>query len=180
LIALRLRLFKNISLLSIHSNMASVVVESTPQVVTETHEDGSSQALLTTAVTMHEALSKQLKELGRTIAQLRTQIAREQRQRARATRTKAPRKAVNAKPVQVTPAMMTFLTKNGFATDNVTRKSLMSNVCSYIKTKNLQVQGNMRQWKPDEALATLFSESKDNALTFMSVNGLLSRVIVKA
>lgn len=159
--------------------MASVAVEST-QVAQETHEDGSSQALLTTAVAMHEALSKQLKELGRTIAQLRTQIAREQRQRARATRTKAPRKAVNAKPVQVTPAMMTFLSSNGFATDNVTRKSLMSNVCSYIKSKNLQVAGNMRQWKPDAALATLFSESKDNALTFMSVNGLLSRVIVKA
>jgi chromatin remodeling complex protein RSC6 len=84
------------------------------------------------------------------------------------------------KPIQVTPDMITFLIKNEFPTDNITRSSLCSYICSYIKSKNLQLQENKRQWKLDNELTTLFSESKDKTFSFMNIKGLVSRVIVKA
>jgi chromatin remodeling complex protein RSC6 len=78
--------------------------------------------------------------------------------------------------------MATFLTsQNVQAVDGgYTRQTMMKAVSGYIHTHKLQLEENKKEWKPDATLVKLFTLDKTKVYTFMNINGLLSRVVVKA
>ena len=60
-----------------------------------------------------------------------------------------------------------------------TRSDMMRAVSAYIKTKGLQIADNKKNWKPDKTLTTLFSLESDKLYTFMTINGLITRIVKK-
>ena len=60
------------------------------------------------------------------------------------------------------------------------RRDMMRVVSAYVKVKNLQIETNRKEWIPDKTLKKLFVIKESNAkFSFMNVNGLITRVIVK-
>ncbi len=117
------------------------------------------------------------KTLGVTFKKLKKEMEKEQKKLAK----QRPKRVVKQKPQQVTKAMRTFMTKQagGADSDAYTRQVMMKAVSAYIKAKNLQNPENKKQWKKDATLTKLFGLQKD-WYTFMQINGLLTRVVVKA
>ena len=60
----------------------------------------------------------------------------------------------------------------------VYRQVMMKAVSNYIKTANIQNPDNKKQWAKDKVLTPIFN-LKDDRYTFMQINGLLSRVVIK-
>ena len=97
-----------------------------------------------------------------------------------------PKRKVKQKPQQVTTGMQRFMKKHAPKElelehgDSYTRQIMMKSVSSYIKTKKLQNEANKKQWSgKDSTLKKLFSLDSE-WYTFMQINGLLSRVVIKA
>ena len=59
-----------------------------------------------------------------------------------------------------------------------TRQVMMKAVSGYIKTANIQNPENKKQWSKDKVLTPIF-DLTDPWYTFMQINGLLSRVVIK-
>tara|TARA_B110000908_G_C10163158_1_gene407076 strand:- start:175 stop:708 length:534 start_codon:yes stop_codon:yes gene_type:complete len=60
------------------------------------------------------------------------------------------------------------------------RRDMMRVVSAYVKVKNLQLEENRKKWLPDKVLKKLFSIKDPKAeFSFMNVNGLITRVILK-
>ena len=60
------------------------------------------------------------------------------------------------------------------------RRDMMRVVSAYIKVNNLQIETNRKKWIPDKTIKKLFSITEKNAeFSFMNVNGLITRVILK-
>lgn len=60
------------------------------------------------------------------------------------------------------------------------RRDMMRVVSAYVKVKNLQLEDNRKKWLPDKVLKKLFSIKDPKAeFSFMNVNGLITRVILK-
>ena len=98
-----------------------------------------------------------------------------------------PKRKVVQKPQKVTDKMVKFMKKypppmeegeelehNG----KYTRQVMMKAVSNYIKTANIQNPDNKKQWAKDKVLTPIFN-LKDDWYTFMQINGLLSRVVIK-
>ena len=97
-----------------------------------------------------------------------------------------PKRKVTQKPQKVSTDMQAFMKKYAPKElelthgDSYTRQIMMKSVSSYIKTYNLQNQENKKQWSgKDKVLKKLFTLDQD-WYTFMQINGLLSRVVIKA
>ena len=60
------------------------------------------------------------------------------------------------------------------------RRDMMRVVSAYIKVNNLQIETNRKKWIPEKTIKKLFSITEKNAeFSFMNVNGLITRVILK-
>lgn len=93
------------------------------------------------------------------------------------------KRSIKQNPQKVLDSMQDFIKKN--FPDQVndesmyTRRHLMKLLSEYIKSKNIQNQENKKQWSGKEkALKKLFKLDLE-WYTFMSINGLLTRVIQK-
>ena len=94
-------------------------------------------------------------------------------------------------PQKVNKLMQKFMkdNQNILSTGNIApstqyvRRDMMRIVSAYIKVKNLQIETNRKDWIPDKTLKKLFGIKGEEAVnakySFMSVNGLITRVIVK-
>jgi chromatin remodeling complex protein RSC6 len=127
-------------------------------------------------------LSQQSRELQRTLKNLSSELQKEQKRSTRNIRADRPKRTVVQKPVQVNQAMNTFLTsQNVTAVDGgYTRQVMMKAISGYIHNQKLQLEENKKEWKPDATLVKLFNLDKTKVYTFMNINGLLSRVVLKA
>jgi chromatin remodeling complex protein RSC6 len=138
----------------------------------------SVQSLLASLVNVAATQAQQTRELHKSLKRLAIEIEKEQKKVHRVK----PKRTVVQKPVNVQPAMATFL--QGQKVDAVnggyTRQVMMKAVSAYIKNQKLQSEENKKQWKPDTSLAKLFNLDKKQLYSFMNINGLLSKVIVKA
>ena len=142
---------------------------------------------LNAAVEHVASQANQMKELHANLKRLLREHEREQKrvQKELSSRerksTKRPHVVVQ-RPVQVTPAMASFLKAQNVpaeADGGFTRNVMMKAVSDYIRTHNLQLTENRKEWKPDTTLAKLFGLENDTVCNFMNVNGFLSRVVVK-
>ena len=50
----------------------------------------------------------------------------------------------------------------------------MGRISAYVKTKNLQLANNRRQFKPNTALRKLFGLKKSKPMTFVEINKYIS------
>ena len=125
-------------------------------------------------VVMWRMISKNLKKAEK-------EIAREQKRLRCVPKAK---RVVVQKPIKVNSSMHEFLKSQNVvqesgAEDEYTRQVMMKAVSSYIKSTSLQMKENMKKWKPDSTLVKLFGLKKNEEYTFMNINGLISRVVLK-
>lgn len=150
----------------------------TEAVAAEAATQLSALQQLDALVERNARLAAELREINRGLLALRKTFEREQR---RATKTKTKRK-VEQKPVAVTKPMREFLVKHASAeaaVDGYTRREMMKALSDYVKLNNLQSKDNKKQWTPDATLAKLLDLDRKQAYSFMNLNGLISRVVVK-
>ena len=120
-----------------------------------------------------------LGDISRKLKKLEKDIAREHKRLSKVNR---PKRTVVQKPVIVLKKMRGFMKKMKFIEHEKcgwTRSDMMRAVSAYIKTKGLQIADNKRNWKPDKTLTTLFSLESDKLYTFMTINGLITRIVKK-
>ncbi len=140
--------------------------------------ESSVKALIESLVNTVSTQAQQMRELQKTLKKLSVEIEKESKKVHRVK----PKRTVNQKPVQVSPAMATFLQGQKVdAAENggYTRRAMMKSVSAYIKQHKLQSETNKKEWHPDASLAKLFSLDKKQLYSFMNINGLLSKVVVK-
>ena len=147
----------------------------------------SAEPSLTSTVT--ETLSELLatvdqqqrafRDLHRQLKKLEKEVIREHK---RLSKVQKPKRKVVQKPVKVMKSMQRFLKKMGeaeHADGGWTRQVMMRAVAAYVKQKDLQIADNRKNWKPDSTLEKLFTLEKGKLYSFMNINGLISRVVIK-
>ena len=101
---------------------------------------------------------------------------------------KKTKRTIVQNPQKVNKHMQKFMkdNQNILPTGNVApsteyvRRDMMRVVSAYVKVKNLQIETNRKEWIPDKTLKKLFGIKESNSkFSFMNVNGLITRVIVK-
>ena len=135
---------------------------------------------LASLVSLVDSQAKSFRDMSRQLKRLEKEVIREQK---RLSKVQKPKRKVVQKPVAVNAAMTKFLTSrkvDAHADGGYTRQVMMRAVSAYIKDKGLQLEENKKQWKPDSSLVKLFSLDKKTLYTFMNINGLISRVVVKS
>tara|TARA_B110000211_G_scaffold235020_1_gene308531 strand:- start:10162 stop:10659 length:498 start_codon:yes stop_codon:yes gene_type:complete len=158
---------------------------STPETV-NTQPTTTASTVSESLTALIETVSQQqqtFRELHKNLKKLEKEVIREHKRLSKVTR---PRRVVVQKPVQVNDAMREFITKYGgdiaeeHADGGWTRQVMMKIVSTYIRTVGkLQLDKNKKHWKSDKCLRTLFALDKKTLYTFMNINGLISRVVVK-
>jgi len=144
--------------------------------------DSEVKVLLQSLLDDSAQLQTMYKSWNTTLKKLAKEMEKEQKKLAKAK----PKRHVKQKPQEVTKEMQKFMKQHGGDLPEgvthgsaYTRQVMMKSVSHYIKEKNLQNPENKKQWKKDTVLTPLFKLEKD-WYTFMQINGLLSRVVVKA
>jgi len=114
-----------------------------------------------------------------------------ERETKKASKSRVKRK-VNQKPQKVTDKMQKFMKKHPPTLDDgvelehngmYTRQVMMKAVSGYIKSADIQNPENKKQWGEahngaKKVLTPIFG-LKEDWYTFMQINGLLSRVVIK-
>lgn len=159
-------------------------VETSSVQTTQTHngENGMTlNSILQELTDVAGVLAQQSRELLKTLKTLGTELQKEQRRSTKTTRASGVRRTVVQKPVQVNQAMSTFLSGQSVqpVDGGYTRQAMMKAISGYIHHHKLQLEDNKKEWKPDTTLIKLFSLDKTKTYSFMNINGLLSRVVVK-
>ncbi len=141
-------------------------------------ETDSVSQTLSALVDQVEHQVKSFRDIHKHLKRLEKEIAREHKRLTKAPKTK---RTVTQKPIKVNSGMQKFLSALKAESPNndgcFTRQVMMRSVSSYIKDKNLQIEDNKKQWKPDATLCKLFDLDKKQNYTFMNINGLISRVV---
>jgi len=154
---------------------------------TSTTDSTSTQPSLTSSVsdTLSELLAtveqqqRSMRDLHRQLKKLEKEVIREHK---RLSKVQRPKRKVVQKPVVVSKTMRKFLTKMKepeHADGGWTRQVMMRVVAAYVKTKDLQIADNRKNWKPDSTLTKLFALESGKLYSFMNINGLISRVVIK-
>ena len=129
-----------------------------------------------------DASAKSLTDMKRQLKSLNKLIAKDYKKMAKASKIKTKR-VVKQRPVIVNDRMNKFMKTRKIEQHQegggFTRQVMMRAVSAYIKEKDIQIETNRKQWKPDSKLEKLFSLDKKQLYTFMNINGLISRVVVK-
>ena len=159
--------------------MSTTQQQSTESTSTEV-QTSTVSSTLASLVSLVDSQAKSFRDMSRQLKRLEKEVIREQK---RLSKVNKPKRKVVQKPVNVSAAMTKFL--NGRKVDaheqgGYTRQVMMKAVSAYIKDKGLQLEENKKQWKPDSTLVKLFSLDKKTLYTFMNINGLISRVVVKS
>ena len=159
---------------------------STQETQMNTSEQSTSQSGATTLSATLAALGEQVdlqmrsfRDMSKALKRLEKEVAREHK---RLSKTPKVKRTVKQTPTAVNAAMSKFLTAQGVegVDGKWTRQSMMKGISTYIKEKDLQLAEDKKKWKPDATLTKLFSLEKGSLYTFMNINGLISRVVVKA
>ena len=159
---------------------------STQETQMNTSEQSTSQSGATTLSATLAALGEQVdlqmrsfRDMSKALKRLEKEVAREHK---RLSKTPKVKRTVKQTPTAVNAAMSKFLTTQGVegVDGKWTRQSMMKGISTYIKEKDLQLAEDKKKWKPDATLTKLFSLEKGSLYTFMNINGLISRVVVKA
>lgn len=159
---------------------------STQEQQMNTSEQSTSQSGATTLSATLAALGEQVdlqmrsfRDMSKALKRLEKEVAREHK---RLSKTPKVKRTVKQTPTAVNAAMSKFLTAQGVegVDGKWTRQSMMKGISTYIKEKDLQLADDKKKWKPDSTLTKLFSLEKGSLYTFMNINGLISRVVVKA
>ena len=119
------------------------------------------------------------RDLHRQLKKLEKEVIKEHK---RLSKVQKPKRKVVQKPVKVMKSMQRFLKKMGeteHADGGWTRQVMMRAVAAYVKQKDLQIADNRKNWKPDSTLEKLFTLEKGKLYSFMNINGLISRVVIK-
>ena len=115
------------------------------------------------------------------------QLSKEMDKEVRKVIRSRPKRKVVQKPQKVTEKMQKFMKKyppvleDGLGLEHngmYTRQIMMKAVSGYIKSANIQNPENKKQWSKDKVLTPIFG-LKEDWYTFMQINGLLSRVVIK-
>ena len=119
------------------------------------------------------------RDLHRQLKKLEKEVIKEHK---RLSKVQKPKRKVVQKPVKVLKSMQRFLKKMGepeHEQGGWTRQVMMRAVAAYVKQQDLQIADNRKNWKGDATLSKLFSLEKGKLYSFMNINGLISRVVVK-
>ena len=111
----------------------------------------------------NRALQQQVKSIYRDYRRERTRLSRNRR------------KKNNTKihlPMNVSAALRKFLSLG--SDELISKKDVMGRISAYVKTKNLQLAENKRQFKPNTALRRLFGLKKSKPMTFVEINKYIS------
>jgi len=150
----------------------------TPTSTTEV-QTSTVSSTLASLVTLVDTQAKSFRDLHRQLKKLEKEVVKEQK---RLSKVQKPKRKVVQKPVQVNETMSKFLIGrkvDAHVNTGYTRQVMMRAVSAYIKDKGIQLEENKKQWKPDKTLINLFSLDKKTLYTFMNINGLISRVVIK-
>jgi hypothetical protein len=122
----------------------------------------------------------QFRKLQQQVKTLTAEVEREQRKNAKQRQTTArAKRTVVQKPVQVSAEMRAFMSvqKVDGVDGGFTRQVMMRTISGYIKTHKLELEGDRKRWRPDATLGKLLNISEKESFTFLTINGLISRVI---
>lgn len=158
---------------SIVNTTASTVTTPTPT-LTSSVTDTIAEVLATV-----EQQQLSMRDLHRSLKRLEKEVVREHK---RLSKVQRPKRKVVQKPVTVSSKMRKFLTKlkePEHADGGWTRQVMMRVVAHYVKAKDLQIAENRKNWKPDSTLKKLFDLENGKLYSFMNINGLISRVVIK-
>ena len=160
--------------------MSNIEQQKTASTSSEVQQPKSSEIkhLLASLLEESSNLQSQYKVWHANVKKLAKEMEKEQKKLAKAK----PRRIVRQKPQLVTKPMQTFMAKVGSEkSESYTRQVMMKQVSAYIKVQTLQNQANKKQWKADKKLQKLFDlkTGPNDWYTFMQINGLISRVVVK-
>ncbi len=147
----------------------------------KTQDVSEVNTLITTLLDDANQLQVMYKNWVSTVKKLTKEMEKEKKRIAR----HKPKRSVKQNPQLVTSEMQTFMKKHtpeGIVEkhgDSYTRQNMMKTVSAYIKKHDIQNPENRKQWSgKDKTLKKLFKlDSK--WYTFMQINGLLSRIVVK-
>lgn len=101
---------------------------------------------------------------------------------------KKTKRVIKQNPQKVNKQMQKFMkdNRNILSTGEIpvsseyVRRDMMRVVSAYVKVNNLQIESNRKKWIPDKTIKKLFAVTEKNAeFSFMNVNGLITRVILK-
>jgi chromatin remodeling complex protein RSC6 len=123
-------------------------------------------------------LASQHKLVVRTLTTLQRQWEREQKRASRST----VKRTVVQKPVQVNKAMRDFMVKHAGAASSAegfTRREMMKALSEYIKANKLAEATDKKKWAPDATLTKLLTLEKGKTFSYMNLNGLSTRIVVK-
>lgn len=141
-----------------------------------TPPESEVQTLFKSILEESQSLQTSYKSWCNTVKKLQKEMDKETKKLAK----QRPKRKVKQKPQKVTKSMRTFMVKNGGEdSESYTRQVMMKSVSAYIKKHTLQNEANKKQWKKDTTLTKLFG-LKDEWYTFMQINGLLSRIVIKS
>ena len=101
------------------------------------------------------------------------------RERTKLSRNR--RKKNNTKihlPMSVSAQLRKFLSLG--SDELISKKDVMGRISAYVKTKNLQLAENKRQFKPNTALRRLFGLKKSKPMTFVEINKYISHHFPKS
>ncbi len=146
-------------------------------------QDGSGVALSLSQIASQVDQQVQMwRQISKDLKKTEKEITKEHKRLKTVPKTK---RTVVQKPIKVNAAMRDFLVslkvnEEGKPQDEYTRQVMMKAVSQYIKAQSLQQAEDKKKWKPDATLAKLFSLKKTDEKTFMNINGLISRVVVKS
>ena len=138
----------------------------------------STAQLIEQLIKTSTELATQHKLVVRTLTTLQRQWEREQKRASRST----VKRTVVQKPVQVNKAMRDFMTKHAGAaagTEGFTRREMMKALSEYIKSNKLADAADKKKWAPDATLTKLLTLEKGKTFSYMNLNGLITRVVVK-
>jgi hypothetical protein len=122
----------------------------------------------------------QFRKLQQQVKTLTAEVEREQRKHAKQRQTTArAKRTVVQKPVQVSAEMRAFMSaqKVDAVDGGFTRQVMMRTISGYIKTHKLELEADRKRWRPDATLGKLLNISEKESFTFLTINGLISRVI---
>ena len=161
-------------------------MSTTEQQMNTSETQSTSQSGGTTLSATLAALGEQVdlqmrsfRDMSKALKKLEKEVAREHK---RLSKTPKVKRTVKQTPTAVNATMSKFLTAQSVegVDGKWTRQSMMKGISAYIKEKGLQLDEDKKKWKPDATLNKLFSLEKGSLYTFMNINGLISRVVVKA
>lgn len=79
------------------------------------------------------------------------------------------------KPMVIDKKLATFIKVSN--SEHITKAEVMKHISSYIKSNNLQNEGDKRQFTPNKQLSKLFGLTQPKSMTFVEINKYISQYL---